>query len=102
MDAVYVHVRVVAAFGIGFLLVASWLVRHRREAPGIVVQAGALLGLLVVQMVLGEVQYRSHLPWWLVLIHVMLAAAIWSTTVALVYSIWRPAAPLVSARTPAQ
>jgi heme a synthase len=98
VDTVYVHVRVVAVFGIGFLIVATWLVRHRREVPGLVVLAGALFGLLLVQMVLGEVQYRSHLPWWLVLIHVMLAAGIWSATVALVYSIWRPAAPLVSVR----
>ena len=33
VDTVYVHVRVVAVFGIGFLIVASWLVRHRREVP---------------------------------------------------------------------
>ena len=95
-DTVYVHVRVVAVFGIGFLVIASWLWRHRREVPGVAALAGVLLALLVVQMILGEVQYRSHLPWWLVLIHVSLAAAIWSTTVALVHAIWRPAAPLVS------
>jgi cytochrome c oxidase assembly protein subunit 15 len=102
VDAVYVHVRVVAAFGIGFLVVASWLIRHRREVPGVVALAGALLLLLVVQMILGEVQYRSHLPWWLVLIHVMLAAGIWSATVALVYSLWRPPTPLVSSRASSQ
>lgn len=98
VDTVYVHVRVAAVFGVGFLVVAAWLVRHRREAPRIAVLAAALLTLLVTQGVLGEVQYRSHLPWWLVLIHVMLAAAIWSTAVAFVYSIWRPPAPLVSVR----
>ena len=98
VDAVYVHVRVVAAFGIGFLLVASWLWRHRREVPGVAALAGVLLSLLIAQMVLGEVQYRTHLPWWLVLVHVVLAAAIWSATVALVYAIWRPPAPLVSER----
>jgi cytochrome c oxidase assembly protein subunit 15 len=98
VDTVYVHVRVVAAFGIGFLLVGSWLWRHRREVPGVAALAGVLLAVLIVQMVLGEVQYRTHLPWWLVLVHVMLAAAIWSATVALVYAIWRPPAPLVSER----
>jgi len=96
VDTVYVHVRVVAVFGIGFLIVASWLWRHRREVPGVAALAGVLLALLVVQMILGEVQYRSHLPWWLVLIHVSFAAAIWSTTVALVHAVWRPATPLVS------
>ncbi len=96
VDTVYVHVRVVAVFGIGFLIIASWLWRHRREVPGVAALAGVLLALLVVQMILGEIQYRSHLPWWLVLIHVSFAAAIWSTTVALVHAIWRPATRLVS------
>ena len=96
VDTVYVHVRAVAVFGIGFLIIASWLWRHRREVPGVAALAGGLLALLVVQMILGEVQYRSHLPWWLVLIHVSFAAAIWSTTVALVHAVWRPATPLVS------
>jgi cytochrome c oxidase assembly protein subunit 15 len=96
VDTVYVHVRVVAAFGLGFLVLGAWLLRHRHEVPGVARLAGALLGLLVGQMVLGEVQYRSHLPWWLVLIHVVLAAAVWSATVALVYTIWRPPLPLVS------
>jgi cytochrome c oxidase assembly protein subunit 15 len=95
VDTVYVHVRVVAAFGIGFLLVGSWLFRHRREVPGVAAIAGALLALLLVQGVLGEVQYRTHLPWWLVLIHVSLGAAIWSLTIGLVYAIWRPPATLV-------
>jgi cytochrome c oxidase assembly protein subunit 15 len=95
VDAVYVHVRIVAVFGIGFLLVAGWLLRHRRDVPGIAALAGALLAVLAVQGVLGEVQYRTHLPWWLVLIHVSLGAAIWALTIALVHSLWRPPAPLV-------
>lgn len=95
VDAVYVHVRIVAVFGIGFLLIAGWLARHRREVPGVAAIAAALLGVLVVQGVLGEVQYRTHLPWWLVLIHVSLGAAIWALTVALVYAIWRPPSALV-------
>ena len=96
VDTVYVHVRVAAVFGIGFLAVAGWLARHRRDAPGAFALSGALLALLVGQMILGEVQYRSHLPWGLVLVHVLLAATIWSTTVMLVYTLWRPPAPLVS------
>ena len=96
VDAVYIHVRAVAVFGIGFALVAWWLVRHRREHPRLTGLAGFLLAALVAQMILGEVQYRNHLPWGLVLVHVVLAAVVWSTTVALVYSIWRPPAPLVT------
>ena len=36
------------------------------------------------------------LPWWLVVIHVSLAATIWTLTVAVAYSLQRPAAPLVA------
>ena len=96
VDAVYVHVRIVAVFGIGFLLIGAWLFRHRRNVPGVAAIAAVLLAVLVVQGVLGEVQYRTHLPWWLVLIHVSLGAAIWGLTVALVYAIWRPPTSLVS------
>jgi cytochrome c oxidase assembly protein subunit 15 len=102
VDTVYVHVRVAAAFGIGLLVIATWLLRHRRDAPGVAALAALLLALLVAQAVLGEVQYRNHLPWGLVLLHVLLAATIWSTTVALVYAIWRPPARLVSRTAPAQ
>jgi len=42
----------------------------------------------------GEVQYRNALPWWLVLVHVMLAASIWVLTLAVAYALWRPPAPL--------
>jgi heme a synthase len=100
VDAVYVHVRAVAVFGVGFVLLAFWLARHRREVPRLATLAGFLLAALIAQMVLGEVQYRNHLPWGLVLVHVMLAAVVWSTTVALVYSIWRPPAPLVTPKSP--
>lgn len=85
--AVYVHVRAVAVFGVAFALLAIWLValgsRHLRGAL-------VVLGLLVVEMVIGEVQYRTHLPWGLVLVHVSLAAIVWATTVAFVARLWRP------------
>jgi len=44
----------------------------------------------VVQMTVGEVQYRTELPWWLVLCHVTLAASLWGATAALVLALWRP------------
>jgi cytochrome c oxidase assembly protein subunit 15 len=93
-DTVYVHVRVAAAFGIGMLVVgwALWRLRHRY--PGLFALWGALLGVLVAQAIVGEVQYRSALPWGLVLVHVFLAAAIWALSVALAYALWRPPASL--------
>jgi heme a synthase len=85
--AVYWHVRATALFGISFALVLIWLVRAR--APQV---RGALvvLGLLAVQMTIGEVQYRTHLPWWLVLIHVTMAACVWAAVTSFVFSLWRP------------
>ena len=47
-------------------------------------------------LAIGEIQYRNALPWWLVVIHVSLAATIWVLTVAVAYSLQRPAAPLVA------
>jgi len=93
-DTVYVHVRVAAAFGIGVLFVGWFLWRGRRTHPGVVRLWGALLAVLVAQAILGEVQYRSALPWGLVLVHVFLAAAIWALSIALAWVLWRPPAPL--------
>ena len=45
---------------------------------------------VVLQMAIGETQYRTHLPWWLVLVHVTLAATVWAVLTAFVYSLWRP------------
>jgi cytochrome c oxidase assembly protein subunit 15 len=89
-DAVYVHVRVAAAFGVGALVVGWFLWRGRRAHPGIFVVWAALLAVLVAQAILGEVQYRSALPWGLVLVHVALAATIWALSVVLAYVLWRP------------
>ena len=93
-DTVYVHVRVAAAFGIGVLVVGWFLLRLRREYPGLVRLWGVLLAALVAQAILGEVQYRNALPWGLVLVHVFLAATIWALSLALAYVLWRPPAGL--------
>jgi heme a synthase len=93
-DTVYVHVRVAAAFGIGVLFIGWFLWRLRDRYPGLLQLWGALLAVLVVQAILGEVQYRTALPWGLVLVHVFLAAAIWALSMALAYAFWRPPAAL--------
>ena len=98
-DTVYVHVRATAVYGIGFLLVAWQLLRVRREAPGVVRLAAVLLAVLLVQMLVGEIQYRNALPWGLVLVHVTLGATIWGLTVAVAHSLWRPPMPLVAPAT---
>jgi cytochrome c oxidase assembly protein subunit 15 len=93
-DTVYVHVRVATAFGIGVLVVGWFLSRLRREYPGLMRLWWGLLGLLVAQAIVGEVQYRNALPWGLVLVHVFLAASIWALTLAIAYALWRPPRPL--------
>jgi cytochrome c oxidase assembly protein subunit 15 len=95
-DTVYVHVRATALFGIGFLLVGWQLICSRRDAPGVVRLAAALLAVLLVQMLVGEIQYRNALPWGLVLAHVTLGATIWGLTVTLAHVLWRPPLPLVA------
>lgn len=94
LDAVYIHVRATAAFGVSFLLLLGWLARNRARAGVIGPGAVVLLVLLLVQMGVGELQWRNELPWWLVLIHVGLAAAVWGWTVALVTALWRTPAPI--------
>jgi heme a synthase len=89
LDAVYIHVRATAAFGLSFVLLLAWLLRNRARA-GVLAPGGViLLGLLLVQMAVGELQWRNQLPWWLVLIHVSLAALVWAWTVGLVTALWR-------------
>ena len=80
-DAVYVHVRATAVFGIGFLVVLVTVLRSRLHVPSAV--AGATLAVLLVQMAVGEAQWRNQLPWWLVLIHVTLATLVWALVVTL-------------------
>jgi cytochrome c oxidase assembly protein subunit 15 len=91
--AVYVHVRATAIFGVLFLAFFVYVIRNRERWPLYAEGAGALLFLLLLQMGVGELQYRTHLPWWLVLVHVGLAAAVWACAVALVTVIERPPKP---------
>jgi cytochrome c oxidase assembly protein subunit 15 len=97
LDAVEIHVRATAVFGVGFLLLLGYLVRNRERVGLLLHAALGLLALILVQMAVGEIQWRNELPWWLVLVHVGLAAAIWAWTVGLVAALWR--APASSRRT---
>jgi len=91
--ALYVHVRATAIFGVLFLSFFVYIVRKRVRWPLYAEGAGIFLFLFLLQMTVGELQYRTHLPWWLVLIHVGLAASVWACAVALVAAIERPPKP---------
>lgn len=94
---VYTHAVVVGVFACAFVFTIGYLASRRGSAPVLFRFAVAVLGLLLVQMAIGEVQYQTHLPWWLVLVHVAVAATVWAGTVALVTLFWRPSA-IVSTR----
>jgi cytochrome c oxidase assembly protein subunit 15 len=86
-SAVYWHVRATAVFGVAFALLLTWLVRRRSShlRPALIV-----LALLAAQMAVGEAQYRTQLPWWLVLVHVSIAATVWAAVTTFVFGLWRP------------
>ena len=94
-----VHGVTTLVFGISFLLLLSWLQGHRYELRRLANVALGVLFLLALQIAVGEVQYHTGLPWWLVLVHVSIAAAVWAGTVALVALLFRPPASFAAART---
>ncbi len=93
--SVSLHVKAVAVFGIVFLLLAGWAFRNRGRVPWLLRGCAGLLAILLVQMAIGETQYRTQLPWWLILIHVIVAALLFAWTVGLVARLWRPVARVV-------
>ena len=90
--AVYWHVRAVAVFGVVFLVLAGWAWLQRAEFPWLLRGCTGLLAILLVQMGVGEAQYRTYgsVPWWVVVIHVTMAALLFAWTVGLAGRIWRP------------
>jgi heme a synthase len=85
--AVWLHVRATAVFGLTFLVLVAWLGSRGR---GHLRNAFILLALLVAQMTVGEIQYRTHLPLGLVILHVTLSAVVWAAAVVFVATMWRP------------
>jgi cytochrome c oxidase assembly protein subunit 15 len=94
----YAHAGVVAVFGCSFLFLLGYLAARRSRAPRLFVAALAVLAILLVQVGLGELQYRLPLPWYLVLLHVAVAATAWTGIVALITAFWRPPAWLAIGR----
>jgi heme a synthase len=87
---VYVHGATVGLFLCAFLLTLGYLAASRDRARRLFTFAAGVFALLVGQMALGEIQWRTHLPWGLVLVHVFLAAAVWMGIVALATLFFRP------------
>jgi heme a synthase len=96
-DAVFLHAVGTAVFGLTFAFLLGYLVSRRSTAPRLLLFALGVLGLVCVQMAIGAVQYHTHLPWWLVLIHVASATTVWVGVVALATLFRRPLAPVAPA-----
>jgi cytochrome c oxidase assembly protein subunit 15 len=87
---VYVHGAVVGVFLCTFLFSLGYLFARRDRSPRLFAFGLGVFVLLLVQMGLGELQWRTHLPWGLVLVHVFVAATVWVGTVALATLFFRP------------
>jgi heme a synthase len=85
--AMWLHVRSTAIFAIAYAVLLAWLLVRRSDQLRLALLA---FGLLLVQMAIGEIQYRAKLPWQLVIVHVTLAAIVWAALSALVALLWRP------------
>ena len=94
--ALLLHGTAVAVLGCGLMFLIGYLFARRATIGPYFVATAGLAVLILLQMALGDIQYRTHLPWGLVLVHVAVAATVWSLTVALVASMWRP--PAAAAR----
>ena len=89
-QAAWVHVRAVVVFLVLAGVLAAWLWREGGVARA-TARLGGLTALAVAaQVAVGEYQYRNHLPWEIVTIHVSLAALAWALVVAFAWRVARP------------
>jgi heme a synthase len=92
-DAVFGHATGTAVFGTCFAFMLGYLVARRSVSPRLLAASVGVLGLVLIQITIGAIQYHTRLPWWLVLAHVATAAAVWTGVVALATLFRRPLAP---------
>lgn len=101
-DVAYWHVRIAVVY-VSALAVFLFLIARLDATSGRVPRlAWIVVALTGVQVVIGEVQWRNELPWYLVWAHVMTATLLWGSLVALGRSLLPAAAVLlrVTASTP--
>lgn len=93
-EAAWVHVRTVFGLLVLMVTLAVWQWREpsrdRLAAP----LTMAFLPVFIVQIALGEIQYRTGLPWQIIAVHVSVAGLVWALGVALAWVLARPAVPL--------
>ena len=82
-DALHLHVGAVAIFAIVFVGLVASLHHARPRVPRGARARRFGAGRAPAQMLIGDIQWRTHLPWGLVLVHVALGTAVWAAMVAL-------------------
>ncbi len=92
-DAVGLHARVVLIFGLTGLLFLTWLWNHGVGDPAVRPLAILFAPLFLIQIGVGEYQYRHQLPWQVILVHVSIIALLYTTAVALAWLIAHPRMP---------
>ena len=92
-NAMWVHVRAAGLFGLALLFVLGYLVARRARSPRLFRIGLVVAALALAQSAVGELQWQTELPWGIVLVHVALAAAVWSATVVLVTLFHQPLKP---------
>ncbi len=75
LDAVYVHVRVAASFVVALAIMLIVLSRVLQPPRAVTRIAWGLVLVVTLQVVIGEWQWRTQLPWYLVLVHVAVGTA---------------------------
>jgi cytochrome c oxidase assembly protein subunit 15 len=84
VDAAHVHAVATAVFGSVLAVCVLALLWRRREARAELRLAIGVIALLGIEIGVGQWQWNTGLPWGVVLLHVVLATAVWAGLVALV------------------
>ena len=79
--AVTLHARGAYVFATMLLVLVAWRVRAREGARDLMV----MCTLVIIQITLGEIQYRNGLPWGIVLAHVTNAALLWTVACSIAW-----------------
>jgi cytochrome c oxidase assembly protein subunit 15 len=82
---IWLHVRAVAVLVVLMVVLALWIWRERPRDPIVLPVAAAFVPLLVVQISIGEYQFRHGLPWQWVAVHVPVAGLVWTTGLVLAW-----------------
>lgn len=101
-DAAYLHVRAVGVLVVLMLTLGVWLWRERPADPWAGRLILAFVPLLAAQITVGEIQYRTGLPWQVVAVHVSIAGLLWAVGTALAWAVARPPLPPPADAPPAE